>query len=370
MNPEARSHFDKAQALEKEGKPDAALTAYLTALELDPENLDISYRAATSMLRNGHLDEAASQFRRIVFIVPDHLAARANLGNCQLLLGDLENAEANFEQVLRSSPDNHNALFGLGCVRMKLGKADEARDPAEHLLQLMPESVEALTLYAETRARDKQSSAAVAAFRKALSLDQRYVPALLGLADLLTKSNRAKEAVALAKRACELDASNPAGFRILGDAYQFDGDHDKAYYAYEKARSRAPRDVDLILRLSALQRKRKNLDEALALAREGYRQAPKNKAAVSAIGTALTSLGLRSVGRDVLKLAAEGKQIDDDALQRIDEFLKNSRAKQKAAKEAEDALKAAAAIGQADEPTQDSADGDTEISAETSKDEN
>ncbi|EFO29974.1 putative TPR repeat-containing protein [Roseibium sp. TrichSKD4] len=323
MDPEARSYYEKAQALEKEGKTDAALAAYLSALERDPEDLDISYKAATSLLRTGHLDEAASQFRRIVFIAPDHISARTNLGNCQLLLGDHENAEANFQQVLETTPDNNNALFGLGCVRMKLGKTEEAREPAEHLLQLLPESVEALTLYAETRARDLQSSSAGAAFRKALSIDDRYTPALLGLSELLTRSNRSKEAVILAQRAVDMDASNPLGYRILGDAYQFTGENDKAYYAFEKARSRAPKDIDIILRLSALQRKRKNVDEALALAREGYRLKPDNKAVVSAIGTALTALGLRSVGRDVLKYAAEGRPIAEDSLNRIDAFLQN-----------------------------------------------
>jgi len=317
MNPEARPVFEKALSLEQSGRTEAALGAYLDALELDPENLDIAYRAATALLRNGHLEEAVFQLRRIVFVDPEHVGARANLGSCQLLLGELGNAETNFEQVLKQAPNNHNALYGLASVRLKQGNAAAARQPAEQLLALIPESVPALTLYAETRSHDPQASAAVAAFRKALSADASYLPALLGLADLLVRRRRGAEARDLAEKAARIDPSNPDPWKILGEACQAEGDLDGAYTAFKTAHDKAPRNPGHLVKMSAVCRKRDAHGSALSHALDAALLAPDDKAVLNAMGSALTGLGEKTLGREVLQAAANQRPLAPSTLERI-----------------------------------------------------
>ncbi|GGB45428.1 hypothetical protein GCM10011316_16840 [Roseibium aquae] len=317
MKPDARPVFEKALSLEQAGQCEAALGAYLDALDLDPENMDIAYRAATALLRNGHLDEAVSQLRRIVFVDPDHIGARANLGNCQLLLGDLGNAETNFEHVLQVAPNNHNALYGLASVRLKQGRAEAAQAPATQLAALIPDSVPALTLYAETRAHDPQASAAIAAFRKALAIDRSYAPALTGLADLLIRRRRGPEARGLAEEATRLDPANPVAWKILGEAFQLNGAFEDAYRAFDTAHRKAPGDASHLVRLSVVSRKLGELGRALAHAFAAVVMDPGNKAALNALGAALTGLGESTLGRTVLQCAANWARLDADTLARI-----------------------------------------------------
>jgi len=317
MNPEARPVFEKALSLEQSGRTEAALGAYLDALDLDPENLDIAYRAATALLRNGHLEEAVYQLRRIVFVDPDHVGARANLGNCQLLLGELANAETNFEQVLKLAPNNHNALYGLASVRLKLGNASTARQPAEQLLALIPDSVPALTLYAETRSHDPQASAAIAAFRKALTSDASYLPALLGLAELLVRRRRGAEARDLAEKAARIEPANSEPWKILGEACQTEGDLNGAYKAFKTAHEKSPREPAHLVKMSAVCRKLDAHGAALNHALEAAGIAPDDKAVLNAMGSALTGLGEKNLGREVLQAAANQHPLSPATLSRI-----------------------------------------------------
>lgn len=317
MTSAARRAFDHALSREREGDSEAALAAYREALELAPDDMEISYRTATALLRAGFLDEAVSHLRRVVFAEPDHARARANLGNCQLLMGDVANAEPNFEEVLRLSPDNHNALFGLASVRVQQGKLDQARGPALRLLELLPENAPALTLYAQTGTRDPQAAAAIAAFRKALHLDPAYVPALVGLADLLIRRKRFEESIALAREATLLQPSNDDARRTLGEAHQASGDLTSARDAYEVALALSPGDTRLLVRLSVTCRKLEDLPSALLHAWQAFEAEPESGSAGNALGAVLAALSHPKDAKAVLTSVARGYQLPTDVKERI-----------------------------------------------------
>lgn len=317
MTSTARLAFDRALSCEREGDVEAALEAYSEASELAPDDMEISYRTATALLRAGFLEEAVSHLRRIVFAEPDHTRARANLGNCQLLMGDLANAEPNFEEVLRLSPDNHNALFGLATVRLQQGKLDHARIPAQRLLELLPENAPALTLYAQTGTRDPQAAAAIAAFRKALHLDPAYVPALIGLADLLIRRKRFEESIALAREATLLQPSNDDARRTLGEAHQAAGDLTSARDAFEVALALSPGDTGLLVRLSVTSRKLEDLPSALLYAWQAFEAEPESTSAGNALGAVLAALSHPKDAKAVLTAVARGYQLPVNVSERI-----------------------------------------------------
>lgn len=321
MTTAARTALDRAMALEQGGKSDAALSAYLDALEAEPDNIDIAYKTATALLRGGFLEEAVSQLRRIVFAEPDHTSARANLGNCQLLLGDLANAEKNFEEVLALAPDNRNALYGLGTVRLQLDRAPEAEAPATRLLELMPDSAPALTLYALTKAHDPQASAAIAAFRKALQIDGEYAPALLGLADVLIRRRRFDEAIALATRVITLHPNDVDAYTMLGEAHQAAGQFSAARQALLKALDLTGGQPELKVQISVISRKLGELGTALAYADDAYRANPATRGAGNALGAALAALGHPKDAKAVLTNVAQGQALADDLQARIDRLV-------------------------------------------------
>ncbi|SHM65105.1 tetratricopeptide repeat protein [Roseibium suaedae] len=320
MTTPARTAFDEALEFDRQGDSGSALNAYLTALELAPDDMEIAYRAATALLRAGHLEEAASQLRRVVFVEPDNTAARANLGNCQFLLGDHANAETNFIEVLAASPDNRNALYGLATVRMEQGKRAAALDPAQRLLALMPDSAPALTLYGQIISTDAQTSNAVASLRKAVNIDPTYQPALISLAELCIRRKRFDEALDLARRAHELQPSAGAPLRIMSDALQHQGAFEEAHDALMKAIEVDPgHRLETLVRLSTVCRKMGNGIDALLHARQAVRVSPQNPEAGNALGSALAALGQMLVARAVLTNIARKTPMDDALLDRVDE---------------------------------------------------
>ncbi len=318
MTSAARQVFDHAMSLEQSGDKEMALKAFLEALELAPDDLEIAYKAAIAMLGAGLLDEAASQLRRIVFSDPANIPARASLGNCQYLQGDLENAERNFLDVLEHDPDNQNALYGIGSVYLQRGQANDAVEPAKRLLNLLPDSAAALTLYADSRARDPQVSAANAAYRKALHVSPDYPPALIGLAKLLIRSKHYAEASDLARRAANQQPANAEAFEVIGNAQLAADNLEPAKEAYFKALSLAPGRAGLLLRLSIVHRKLDDNPSALLYAHQAMVQDPEDAPAGNALGAALAALGHPKDAKAVLTSVARKTQLDSETAERID----------------------------------------------------
>lgn len=304
--------FERALYYERNGRSDAALAAYLQAMEEAPDNLEIAYRTATALLRAGHLDEAVSQLRRIVFVAPDNIPARANLGNCQYLQGDLANAEANFREVLDLDPDNRNALYGLASVLLEQEDAEATR-LTEKLVALLPQSAPARTLLARAQSRDPQGAAAIASYRKALEIDPAHMPALLGLARLYMRRKRFGEAAVLASQAHGQDPKATAPLTILADARFANGDMDGAREAMQKAldQSGPEERASLLLQLSGILRKAGELNEALTAVHDAYLLAPSDPHVLNGFGACLASLKLGALARAVLTAASRGTPLED-----------------------------------------------------------
>ncbi|MTI45772.1 tetratricopeptide repeat protein [Roseibium hamelinense] len=321
MTSAARMAFERAIAHETKGEDDKALAAYLSALELAPEDTEIAYRTAVSLLRSGFLDEAVSQLRRIVFADPEHVSARASLGNCQLLMEDYETAETNFLEVLKAAPDNRNALYGLASVYLKTGRAQDAEKPAAHLVEIMPGSAPALSLYAASKAHDPQASAAVAAFRKALQIDPDYRPALLGLSHVLKRRQRIDEAIDLADRAIALKPKEMDGLLARGDALQTAGRLEEARQDFVEALNLDEKNNELKVRISVISRKLGEHGIALAFANDAYDDNPAAIGAGNALGAALAALSRPKDAQAVLTSVAANKPLPEDLRQRIGDLI-------------------------------------------------
>lgn len=349
MTLDAQQALERAQKHERNGDDEAALGAYLDAIEAYPDNLEIAYLTARALLKVGFVEEARSQLRRIVFVEPTHLKAKASLGNCHFLLGDYDNAKLAFSEVLGETPDNQNALFGLASICLEEGQLQDARKLAERLLSLNPSSAPALTLIAETFAREPQSSQAAAAFRKAVTLDPNYTPALMGLARLALVRRQFSEAIDLATRVTRLDKSQAEPLQIIADAHLARQEFEEAREALTLALRRSGADqTDILLDLSAVCRKEGNQIEALRHAYEAWNKSGGSQAAGNALGAALKKLGLVAEARSVLTAVAKSEDLDPHIKSSVEQVLKAEDQKQERAAEA--ALKEKMASGEIDEP--------------------
>ncbi|MDH5558622.1 MAG: tetratricopeptide repeat protein, partial [Alphaproteobacteria bacterium] len=113
-------------ALQRDGKPAAALTAFEAALKSAPANPDALFCRATALQDLGRLEEAAGGYEAVLKIAPKHADAANNLGAIKRDSGESAAAIAAFQRAVASRPNFTEALYNLGHSLADAGRAVEA----------------------------------------------------------------------------------------------------------------------------------------------------------------------------------------------------------------------------------------------------
>jgi len=111
---------------------------YLSALEREPEDLELRVRLANVLTNMGDLGGAAEQWRSLIGRVPG--VARMHLELAQVLADDhrLPEALAEAREAVELDPYLSSARYGLASVLELLGRLDEASVEYEKVLQIDP----------------------------------------------------------------------------------------------------------------------------------------------------------------------------------------------------------------------------------------
>ena len=136
----------QGEANESEKNYDAALVAFKSLLELDPQRPGVHYRMGRvymSRVRDGGKQEdrtaAAMEFENELKVDPNNGNARYELGVIADQDGSFEIARQQFEQVLLRYPDFEEALVALGGCYLEMSNPSEALPPLERASRIRPE---------------------------------------------------------------------------------------------------------------------------------------------------------------------------------------------------------------------------------------
>lgn len=292
--------LDAISFMEQEERFEEVIPVYQDLVGRYPDDVELLFRMATIMLRNGDLREAVAHLRKVLFMKPEHLPARANMGNALLLLGYLEQSREAFEAVVEAEPKNRNALYGLATILIKMQVHLEAEPYARRLVKQIPTSAPALTLLADALSADTKAEAAVLNYHSALKADRSYVPALVGLAKVLILRKKAEEAHNYLNHAHDLQPRNVDVLIAMGHAYILEDDVTGAVESFELAHACEPNNAAALLHLSIGKRRMGLVYAGVLHAAEAWRLAPGNKQVGNALGAALASAGANDAARDVL----------------------------------------------------------------------
>lgn len=128
---------------------DVALSAYTTALELDPENMGTHLALGNLHLRRNSLDEALASFTTVFQASPNAIDALHGVGEIHRRLGEFEAAVLAANRVLERVPTHPGALYIRGTALVRLGRANDGR---QDLLRY--QSLQDDAQVAEARLRD------------------------------------------------------------------------------------------------------------------------------------------------------------------------------------------------------------------------
>lgn len=135
----AEAYYNLGVALDENELPEEAKTAYLKALELDPDYWTAYYNLGQYYLRARELDKAERSFKDAARLAPEFAPARFMIGVVYGELRDFERAIAVTKEGLESDPDDPKGHFNVGNFYFHLRDYEKAVQWLEQSLELAPD---------------------------------------------------------------------------------------------------------------------------------------------------------------------------------------------------------------------------------------
>jgi tetratricopeptide (TPR) repeat protein len=124
-NESAEEWYDRGCDLEEQDR-DAALRAYLRALEIDPAHADAHINLGRLYHDVGNFEAAETHYRAGLKARPDDVTAAFNLGVALEDLGRLDEAVGAFQRAVKNDPGLADAYYNLSRLCERLGRRAEA----------------------------------------------------------------------------------------------------------------------------------------------------------------------------------------------------------------------------------------------------
>ena len=193
------SHYNLGNYYLDSGDMPTALTAYDTALKLEPRAVMAMVNAAMAHAQVGENTRAEGFLKRALGVSPHNAAANFNLGLLKAEQKKMSEAEAHLHTALKADPKMHEAAFNLG-VLVAGDRPSEAIDNLFKAFELSPNPKYGYTL-AFYLHQNKEFD------RASLTLDfmiehwPTHADAYLLLADIRERQDKKAEAILLLKNA-------------------------------------------------------------------------------------------------------------------------------------------------------------------------
>ncbi len=148
-------------------RPDQELTALLTTVERNPDDVNARLELAFAYLVRENLMEVFNHTEYVLQRVPGEPRALSYQALVRLAMGQGEMAETMLKQALATEPNLLDARIHLALVYTQLGRADEATEVMREAIRRHPEESETLTtLLAQIRASMTDPERPVAAMEQ------------------------------------------------------------------------------------------------------------------------------------------------------------------------------------------------------------
>ncbi len=117
INPDyAKTHYNLANELKKQGKADEAITYYRRALQIDPDFAEVHNNLGVMLKLQGDIKEAIRHYEKALQIDPDITGTYYNLANIYVQQGEIRLAIENYHRILTIEPDSAKAMNYLAWI--------------------------------------------------------------------------------------------------------------------------------------------------------------------------------------------------------------------------------------------------------------
>jgi tetratricopeptide (TPR) repeat protein len=186
---------------------DAALEAYETSLEIQPQDARTRLALGQFLLERDDPQRAVEQLRVAVEREPKLPGALASLGRAYGRLGDSPSSAAILRKAVELDPTDQESRYSLGQLLLMMGHEDEGRRELETYRQIADQVSQADRRFDAATAllAAGKPSEAQKLLEQVVALAPNYSPALGALGTVLLERGRPKEAVDVFRRAADLN---------------------------------------------------------------------------------------------------------------------------------------------------------------------
>lgn len=236
---ESEAHYNIGNVLQKQGKLEAAVDSYRKALTLSPHDPEALYNLGNALQTLGLADDAIDCYRRALTLRPDYVRAHNNLGNAFKSQGKFDAAITSYRQALSIQPGYIDAHINLGNAFKAKRELDSAIDSYRTALSIAPYHADIHNFLGNTLLLGGKLEAAIEHYEKAVSIQPDHVEAQLNLGNALLAQNRTDAAAACFHRALGLRPDHVNAHVNLGNAQRLQGNPVEAIESYRNALSLA-----------------------------------------------------------------------------------------------------------------------------------
>ncbi|MDE0521232.1 MAG: sulfotransferase [Boseongicola sp.] len=339
--PEIADHaftYEAGVRLLSEQKLREALTEFLGVVADSPEHADASFQVARLLLKTLRFKDSIAWFRRAAFLQPD--AAQVWQGRAEAVaLGGNEADRRDLLAALKSAPIDPKVRVRLqdrfGSLRkesrprsggvpakviaglvadLRSGNVATVEAKASRILRKAPRSAVVACILAEAQAIQSRPEDAVASYQRAIRLDPDYAEAYGGAGRVLFNAGRIRDAAEAMRPAVILAPDGVPGLTGLGASLSRLGHHQAAIVLLERASRLDRKDARLFVELGD------------ACARHGDHDAAVDAYAHAVALSARSGKGVAVGLRIALAESLEHVRRSADALDELDQILKNEPA--------------------------------------------
>ena len=304
----SRSALNEAVALINSGQIDKAEGICRSAVEGNPEDINMVALLGATLLKSKKIPEAEKFLRRAIKLAPTFAKPHEDLGHLLLNKGEPGEAVRVLKTATRLDPNLGNAFFNLGkalsmmsmgkqadeafersfelnperkklalaAEHQKAGRLDEAQRVYKEVLRDNPTNVDALRLMGTIALQNERIYEAERLFRRAIANAPDFVMAQLDLGRALKEQNRLEEAIEHFRKVIKLEPANIQAHYLMASALSLTAQTYEAIEVYQQVLELQPKHAGAMLGLGHVLKTVGRQEEAIEAYRNCIRHLPQN----------------------------------------------------------------------------------------------
>jgi len=177
------------------GDIERAISAYLRALDIDADYVEVIYRLGHAYKDRGYLDEALAMYREVLKLSPKEKDVNRYIGTIYGRQKKYEKAIEYCKLAGTANPEGGEAYFDLGYMYEAKGNLREAMNYYQKAIKYMPDNANIYynlgNIYSTLRLQRK----AAFYYKKSIELDPRNIDAHVNLSIAFFKQGQYEEAI-------------------------------------------------------------------------------------------------------------------------------------------------------------------------------